>query len=44
MFLKGAMWECILIIKIIEWVVFDCILPIYFMILYNTTGISPGSC
>jgi hypothetical protein len=40
MSLKGAMWECILIIKNIKWVVFDCILPIHFMILYNTTDMS----
>jgi hypothetical protein len=33
--LKGAIWECILIIEIIEWVVFDRILPIYFMITSN---------
>jgi len=26
--------------KNVEWVVFDCILPIHFMILYNTTDMS----
>ena len=40
MLLKGGMWECILIIENIEWVVFYCILRIYFMILYNTMGMS----